>query len=288
MAAAREALRHGGGRQTGLPGGTVPLLPDDAATAAARRGRWHRGGPRPESPWPWRVVLPLVVLVAVIAGLIVLRACLPTGARVLVWGDSLMVEAQDAFREAAAKEGAHAVELRIWSGTAPCNFLGEVPQVIEDFQPTVAVIAFSGNTPDCVAGRDKLTAYREDVTAMARQLSAAGVRVVLVEAPTSRVDADAIDDAGLTPLGRLWYQIAAEVDNTSVLRAGLAVTDGGRFTESLPCQPDEPCGPDGRVVVRSPDGVHFCPEREQPGQACEVYSAGARRYGEAIAHGVLG
>ena len=65
------------------------------------------------------------------------------------------------------------------------------------------------------------------------------------------------------------------------------MTDAGRFTQTLPCDPGEPCGPDGRIVVRAPDGVHFCPHPTEPAGLCAVYSSGARRFGYAVASGDL-
>jgi hypothetical protein len=221
-----------------------------------------------------------------VAGTVTVRACRPAAPRVLVYGDSLMVESQDQFRAAAEDAGAHAFDLRIWSGTAPCTWVNDVGSQIRDFHPTVAVIGFSGNVPPCMSGRDLIAGYRADVTTMVDQLVNAGVRVRLVQEPARSVDP--VDSLGRTALGRLWAQIASDTPDTRVVRADLAVTDGGRFVPTLPCDPGEPCGPDGRVVVRAPDGVHFCPHPTQPAGVCAVYSSGARRYGLAVARGALG
>jgi hypothetical protein len=252
---------------------------------APRRSGRHRSASRPRRG----LVLAVVVLLG-LGGGVVLRRALPlfgSGPRVLLYGDSLVVEALDAFRVTAADGGVRRIRARVWSGTAPCNYLSEVGSVARDFHPSVAVIAFSGNAPACMTGRDLLTAYRADVTAMVQELTSEGVAVVLVEEPPREVDQ--VDAAGWTVLGRLWQDIAAHQPDTRVLQAGRAVTDSaGRFAWSLPCEPGEQCGADGRVVLRSPDGVHFCPVEEQLTRGCEVYSAGARRYGAALARGVLG
>jgi hypothetical protein len=228
----------------------------------------------------------VVVVVTTMTGAIVLRGYLPQSPRVVVYGDSLMVEAQEDFRAAADQAGAHAILMKMWSGTAPCNWLGDVPTTIRDFQPTVAVIAFSGNRSECMSGRDFLGGYRADVTAMVDQLVAGGVEVRLVEAPP-RAGED-VDATGRTPLDQVWARIAAATPHVSVIRAGQAVSDHGRFSATLPCDPGEPCGPDGRVVVRAPDGVHLCPHPDVSSGVCTVYSGGARRYGLAIAHGLFG
>ncbi|ADP83711.1 hypothetical protein [Pseudofrankia inefficax] len=247
---------------------------------SGRRAR-QPGQPR----WSRRAVAILAVIVAVLGSAIVLRGYLPADPRLLVYGDSLIVESQEPFRQAALDAGAHAIELRAWSGTAPCDWVNDVPGQIRDFRPTVAVIAFSGNLPACMAGRDLLTGYRQDVTTMVDQLVSAGVQVRLVEEPARKVDT--VDASGRTALGRLWATIARETPNTRVVRADLAVTAAGRFVPSLPCDPGEPCGPDGQIIVRAPDGVHFCPHPVVPAGICSVYSSGARRYGAAVARGAL-
>ena len=60
------------------------------------------------------------------------------------------------------------------------------------------------------------------------------------------------------------YQQLAQADPLTVtyVDAGAAVeTPAGGFTWTLPCMSIEPsCGPGGTNVVRSPDGIHFCPD----------------------------
>jgi hypothetical protein len=248
---------------------------------SGRRAR-QRGEP---NRWSRRAVAVLAVIVAVLGSATVLRGYLPADPRLLVYGDSLIVESQEPFKQAAQEAGVHAIELRAWSGTAPCDWVNDVPGQIRDFRPTVAVIAFSGNLPACMAGRDLLTGYRQDVTTMVDQLVSAGVQVRLVEEPARK--SDTVDASGRTELGRLWATIARETPNTRVVRADLAVTAAGRFVPSLPCDPGEPCGPDGQIIVRAPDGVHFCPHPIVPAGSCSVYSSGARRYGAAVARGAL-
>jgi hypothetical protein len=56
----------------------------------------------------------------------------------------------------------------------------------------------------------------------------------------------------------------------------------------MPCLPNEPGCANGSVVVRSPDGTHFCPVREtdQIAPVCPVWSGGAFRFGAALAEAV--
>jgi hypothetical protein len=68
--------------------------------------------------------------------------------------------------------------------------------------------------------------------------------------------------------------------------AGATVTEDGEFVDTLPCLAgegaDEGCE-DGRITVRSPDRIHFCPTELTRELACPVYSSGARRYGDEVA-----
>jgi hypothetical protein len=79
--------------------------------------------------------------------------------------------------------------------------------------------------------------------------------------------------------------------------AGASVLSGGRWTETLPCLPDEPCtgGRDAKGIpvnlVRAPDGGHFCPGAPAAVQgvtaACPVWASGAWRFGNAMAAPVI-
>ncbi|WP_250642974.1 hypothetical protein, partial [Frankia sp. AiPa1] len=202
--------------------------------------------------------------------------------RVVLWGDSLAWEAGSAFTRDVEADRGNAALVRTWGGTAPCDWLADVPAQIHAFRPTVAALAFSGNQgSDCMRGRELIGAYRADVTRLVETLTGAGITVILVEAPP-RAD-QAVDAAGRTQLDRLWKQIAAAHPRTSVAAAGRAVTDNGRFTPTLHCVAGETCGPSGFVTVRSPDGTHFCPTIVPPMTACPLPSPGAVRYGTAIA-----
>jgi hypothetical protein len=202
------------------------------------------------------------------------------GQRIVLWGDSLAWEARDAFTQTARKSGAE-VLVRTWGGTAICDWLNDIRTQISTWKPTVAVLSFSGNTfTQCMQRRDVLTAYRKDMTAAVSILVTAGVRAYLVESPPRRDQA--VDADGHTDLGRAWRTVAAAWPATRTVPAGRAVTDHSRWTATLPCQPDEPCDR-GTVTVRSPDGVHFCPIVPRPMEPCPVYSAGAQRYGTAMA-----
>ena len=113
---------------------------------------------------------------------------------------------------------------------------------------------------------------------------AVGAHVFLVGTP--------VDDSSVTGWDRLdgIYRQLTQADPLAVtyLDAGAAVeSPGGGFTWRLPCMSMEPsCGANGTNVVRSPDGIHFCPAGT-PATAgvtgpCDEYSPGAFRFALAI------
>lgn len=177
-----------------------------------------------------------------------------------------------------------------FGGTAPCDWLGKDLHTDAD---TVAVITFIGNsqTP-CIAAADGtfphgqalLDRYGPDLTALVAQVRSTGARVLLVGQP-ARGDANAdivLEIDGINAI----TQGLAEQEGVSFVDAGSMVEDvHGRFAHALPCMPGETtCGPDGTNVVRSDDGVHFCPGVGRP--PCPEYSSGAFRFATAIAAAV--
>lgn len=205
------------------------------------------------------------------------------GRRVALWGDSLAWEARGSFAAAVTAAGGTSSLIHTYGGTAPCDWLDDIRKQSRRWHPTVAVLAFSGNTGSrCMRGRELTDAYRDDVAKAISRLTRSGAEVLLVEAPP-RLD-QSVNAAGLTPLDQVWRDLARDLPDTTVVPAGREVTTpDGRFTRTLPCRQGEQCGTGGAVAVRSPDGVHFCPRQMPPVTACPVPSAGADRYGRAMA-----
>jgi lysophospholipase L1-like esterase len=156
----------------------------------------------------------------------------------------------------------------------------------------LVVVSFTGNslTPcmsDGAGGHlrgDALVAkYEADLGALVEGIRKLGAEVLLVGQPERGPNADGIEEVrGINTV----YEALAEEDGVALVDAGAAVeTDDGAFTADLPCLPEEQeCGPSGRNVVRNPDGVHLCPERDQV--QCPVYSSGAFRFAGAIADAI--
>ncbi len=234
----------------------------------------------------------VVAVVACVGGATVLFAFLFTGSsqeRIALYGDSLSMQSAQDFQYLASASGAQ-VLLGAYSGWAPCDVLPQIPGDISSWEPNVAVIEFSGNafTP-CMHGYTVGTSpyyakYRSDIQAAIDQFVHHHVRVVLVGVP---LDLWPNLNANVTILNAMYKQLAAAQPGVTYTDAGQAVLADGRFALRLPCLPSEPCtGPSGTNVVRSPDGVHFCPTGNTrvsgPYDLCDVYSSGAFRFAAAM------
>ncbi len=112
----------------------------------------------------------------------------PGPPRIALYGDSLASESGQDFAFLASHSGA-SVRVRTFPGTAPCDFLTTMAADASDWQPTAAVLAFSGDafTP-CMAGDplgtpQYLAAYKEDTQAAISIFRSIGSKVILVGLP---------------------------------------------------------------------------------------------------------
>jgi GDSL-like Lipase/Acylhydrolase family len=213
----------------------------------------------------------------------------PGPPRVILYGDSLVSEAGTDFSSLANDYGASA-EIRTYPGTATCDWLTTMAADAQAWQPTAVVLAFSGNNfSPCMAG-DQLgtpqyyAKYESDTQSAISIFRAIGTKVVLAGLP---LDASAVLSQNVTQLNQIYQSLASRNVGVTYDDAGQAVEAGGQFTWTLPCLPDEPCtGPDGTNVVRSPDGIHFCPDGHTTLvgalEECDVYSSGALRFAAAM------
>jgi hypothetical protein len=117
-----------------------------------------------------------------------------------------------------------------------------------------------------------------------RVASAVGAHVFLVGTPI-----DEFSVAGWDRLDGTYRQLAhADPLAVTYVDAGAAVESAsGGFTWQLPCISMEPnCSANGTNVVRSPDGIRFCPDGTPAAAGvtgpCDEYSPGAFRFPLAI------
>jgi hypothetical protein len=213
--------------------------------------------------------------------------------RVDLFGDSLGYQAEPYLDTFFAETHDYTVSSYTYGGTATCDWLNTMAAAAAQ-RPRDALFVFSGNafTPcmDGVALRspqyyDLYTAYTVRAIGI---FSAVGAHVFLVGTP---VDESSV--GGWNQLDDLYWQLAqANPLVVTYVDAGASVeTATGGFTWVLPCMRVEPtCGPDGSNVVRSPDGIHFCPDGTPTSRGvtgpCDEYSSGAFRFALAIVSAV--
>jgi hypothetical protein len=217
------------------------------------------------------------------------KELVPGPARIALYGDSIVSEAAQDFSFLAGESGA-SVRVRTYPGTAICDYFSSMAADAQGWQPTVAVLAFSGDafTP-CMGGVQLGTLqyysrYRDDAQWAISILRSAGARVVLVGLP---LDLSPSLSQNASSLNDIYQSLSVSNPSVTYDDAGQALTANGRFAWTLPCLPGEPCtGPSGTNVVRAPDGIHFCPDGKTTLvgslEECDVYSSGAVRFAAAM------
>jgi hypothetical protein len=208
---------------------------------------------------------------------------------IALYGDSLGMQAAPFLQYLAGASGESTL-LRAYNGWALCDDLQAMARDAATLHPSVALIEFSGNAmTQCMSGYTMGTTpyydkYKTDAQQAIDIFHNSGIPVVLIGAPIS---AWANLSANLDFLNQIYQSLAASNPGVTYADAGQSVLDDGEFTLTLPCLPFEPCtGPAGTNVVRSPDGVHFCPDGIATIQGwyslCDVYSSGAFRFALAM------
>ena len=175
-------------------------------------------------------------------------------------------------------------------GTAPCDWLGNDLQLTAD---SVVVISFTGNSiSPCMAdgaggflaGQALIDKYRADITALVDGARSAGAHVLLVGQP---VRGEPLPPDNIVDELNANYSDLANQDGVAFVDAGAAVeSPDGSFAHALPCLEGEAeCDVSGSNVVRSDDGLHFCPGAP-PAGPCPGYASGAFRFAKAIADAI--
>lgn len=255
-----------------------------------RRDRWawwchSRGMRRARQRRSWLVFVFTLGLAALF-----LTACKASPPEVILYGDSLSVQAQPYFNWFTAMNGQASVVDNVAAGTAPCNWL---PQMLSDAGSgvmSVAVIQFSGNAFGCMSyppgSAAYYDAYQQEVTQSVEAFSAAGVHSFLIGAPMNYGEVEN-SNTSWDHLNEIYAAIAASHPDVTFVNVGASVEKNSQFTWTLPCLSFESyCGPGGQNIVRAPDGGHFCPQDPNAGSACAAWNSGAIRYGMAMAQAV--
>jgi hypothetical protein len=234
-----------------------------------------------------------------LAAVSVLFASCTTGStptEVALFGDSLSWEAQPYYDELihAGKEIVHTYDSH--GGTAICDWFSRMHEVESQLDPKAVELEFSGNnlTP-CMEDLELYSQqyyekYKADTLTAIDIFVSGGAHVYLIGAPITRTQESVPDWQALN----MQYAAIASDDprHVTYVDAGTAVEGPAHaYTETLPCLTHEQCnGPivNGIAsnVVRSADGVHFCPTEVANDAGviggCSVYSSGAYRYAAAM------
>jgi hypothetical protein len=220
---------------------------------------------------------------------------------VLVYGDSLTWESQRYLPGIAAAIGVQATQ-HSFVGTAICDWLPDMFVRVPHERPTVLVVAFYGNswTPcmsdtkgDFLEDGAKAAKYEHDATAAVAIAMATGSKVVFVGAPRSQ---DQMGDPNWQRVRNVYRDEAARhPGKVFFVDGGENIAPHDTFVSTMPCLPRErdlvdtngsrPCE-HGRIIVRAPDGLHYCPHgldnaMGQPGH-CPVYMSGGYRWMQTI------
>jgi hypothetical protein len=216
--------------------------------------------------------------------------------RVLVYGDSLIYEAQTAIAYQFGLSGVDVV-VRAVGGTAICDWLGDMSYRVGSYRPDLTVVEFSGNyiSPCMVnavfGGRlpsqnspsqeaAVIAKYAADSRTATMVLARYGADVMWAAAPAMLASPRA------RTIGAGYQGLSSWLGNARFVDAGDAVAPGGQFVWRLPCQAFDRCAPPATVQVRAPDGTHFCPVAPPAVRGvtgmCKVWSSGAWRFSAAI------
>lgn len=214
--------------------------------------------------------------------------------RVLLFGDSLTYQSRAEFLAGTAPLGVDLATVSTRPGAALCDDRDAIVRDLASKRPDLLVLEYSGNsfTP-CMtdAGGRQLTIgsrawrdrYHDDLERIATMAESTGTEIVWATAPPVEHLGAPVDYP--TRIEAVARQVADRDPDVRVAETGDAVAGRGGYVPTLPCRPDEAalCRGD-RIAVRAEDGLHFdCIGTIDALGGCVGYSAGARRYGDALA-----
>jgi hypothetical protein len=224
-------------------------------------------------------------------------AFVPT--RVSLFGDSLSYQSKAAFTTRMERRAPGDLNISARPGAAMCDDRSAILEDLLRRRPQVLVLEYSGNSfTGCMrdaAGallvigsttwRDR---YVDDLRAVMTVASVTDTKVLWATAPPVH---------HLAAPENYPRELAAAARKFSATHHRLEVVDTGdalestehTFAPTLPCRADERtfCV-DGRIKVRAADGLHFdCVGSIDVYGGCIGYTAGGRRFGEAMADAAI-
>jgi hypothetical protein len=218
---------------------------------------------------------------------------------VSLYGDSLAYQSRAAFSTRMSRRTTSPLAVFTLPGTALCDYRGQIIDDLLRHRPPVVVLEFSGNSiTRCMRRADGsylaigssawLERYLDDARAVLNVAAATDATVLWATAPPVRQPGSPADYP--RQLAAAMRTLAASEPHLLVVDTGRALTtDNHAYRRALQCRSDEGTFCVGRRIdVRANDGLHFdC--HGTPGElgGCNGYSAGGRRYGEAMADAAI-
>lgn len=216
----------------------------------------------------------------------------------LVYGDSLGYEAAGAIAAQFATKSGWTYQLHSQVGYAVCDWIDELQNDVAINAPQVVTLETAGNAlRNCMSDRNGGSApligsiewanlYRQDLNEFFSIATNAGSKVVFVKPPAMYAG---WYNTAINQLISIATEEAGKFHGISISGSPRsAVTLSGKFTFEKNCLANETaalgCGTDGKITIRSEDGLHFCPTGLNSGlpSGCSVYSSGASRWGKAL------
>jgi hypothetical protein len=219
----------------------------------------------------------------------------PVTKTALFYGDSLTLESNWSIQQAL---GSNWVDVdQSVAGTAPCDWVPQLPEDLASYHPKVVTLVTAGNTHgagSCERASYGTSAYLADyraaLAAFVNDVTGAGAQMVFVEAPPFK---NTPRDSAVTQINAIESDLANNNSGVTVDTAAReTLSDHGRYTQDAPCLPTENAAmgcSSGKVPLRtlpghSGYGLHFCPIGFSTlDYICQVYSSGELRFGRALA-----
>jgi len=210
--------------------------------------------------------------------MVVLAACAPPAAgrrnaEVIFYGDSILssVMTQVSGQMSVVAPTYRTIDRTQW-GTAPCDSWARMNSDTGR-RPAVVVVAYVGNMATyCTQGRTAGDVYGTGLAKAVDLWQRYGTKVVLVVPPAPSGTLPADHTAGNTA------RLLAASRHTDLVDISGSYLDPatGRYSQVVPCTPEDVgCTAPG-AVVRSPDAWHLCDHATLNSLVCPV-TAGTRR-----------
>ena len=219
--------------------------------------------------------------------------------RISLYGDSLAHQARPAFVAELTRRGPEDRAVSTRPGAALCDDRDVIMADLLLRRPQVIVLEYSGNSfTGCmrdaagtlleIGSAGWLDRYVDDLRAVLTVAGVTDTSVVWATAPPVRHAPD--PENYPRRIAKAVRKLATKQPLLRVVDTGAALaTAEGSFAPDLPCRSDERvfCLK-GRIPSRAADGLHFdCHGTVDVLGGCEGYSAGGRRFGEAMADAAL-